>query len=70
MMTSDTINPVFGHSEYTRTQRNLEKLHQKFRRMCEKFNFFTDYVVPLKNSLSKSTMSARPVDSFKTIVNL
>jgi hypothetical protein len=65
MMTSDTIKLVFDHSEYTRTQGNPKKLHQKFSRMHEKLNFFTDRVVPLWNSLSRSNMSARSVDIFK-----
>ena len=65
MITSDTIKPVFVHSEYTGTQGNPIKLHQKFSRKHEKFNFFTNFVVPLWDSLIKSNVSARSVDSFK-----
>ena len=69
MMTSDTIKPIFDHNEYTRTQGNPIKLCQKFSRKHKKFNFFTNCVVPLWNSLSKSTVSAKSVDSFKVGVD-
>jgi hypothetical protein len=65
MMTSDTIKPVFDQSEYTRKQGNPIKLHQKFKRKHKKFNFFTNCVCPLWNSLSESTMLTRLVDTFK-----
>ena len=64
-MTGDTINPIFNHSEYTKTQGNSQELHQKFCRKHEKLNFLINCVVPLWSSLSKSTVSARSVESLK-----
>jgi hypothetical protein len=49
----------------TPEHKEIPKTASKFRKKHKKFNFFTNYVCPLWNSLSKSIMLTRSVDSFK-----
>ena len=58
-MTSDTVKPIFDHSEYTKTRGNPKKRCVKiFTKKHEKLNFLTNHVVPLWNLLREFTVSA------------
>lgn len=69
LMNSSVIKPILEQDQSSRARGNPIKLRQRFSRKREKYNFFTNRVVPLWNSLSDSTVSAASVNSFKTGVD-